>query len=105
MRVSARRGHPIAGDGVALKSAEHPWTVRGFDAFGKPVVETIEVSPSPAQTSDSLFLDAPYAVVGLDGIWYRLGYTKMRMVAKITTINSDSLVTEPLSFPSRDTKN
>src|ERR1700719_2227284 len=98
LRVSAQRGHPIAGDGVALRSAEHPWTVRGFDAFGKPMVETIEVSPSKPKRPIRYFLMrlTPWWAWN---IWYRLGYTKMRMITKITAINSDSLVTEPLSLP------
>jgi hypothetical protein len=103
LRVSSRRGHPIAGDGVALKSAEHPWTVRGFDAFGKLMVETIEATPSLPKHPVRYFLmrHTPWWAWN---IWYRLGYTKMRMITKIVPLSSDSLVTEPLSLPHRETK-
>ena len=102
LRVSARRGHPIAGNGVALKSVEHPWTMSGFDAFGRAVVETIEATPSQPKhpVRNCLMRLTPWWAWN---VWYRLGYTKMRMITKITAINPDSLVTEPLSLPSRDT--
>jgi hypothetical protein len=102
LRVSARRSHPIVGDGVSLNSSEHPYTVRGWDAFGKPMVEIIEIAPSRPKHPILYFLMrlTPWWAWN---VWYRLGFTKMRMITKIVPLSADSLVTEQLSLPSRDT--
>jgi hypothetical protein len=102
LRVRARGGHQAAGDGVALRSAEHPYVITGFDAYGNRISEIIEVKPSaPCHPVRSFLMrHTPWWL--WNAIWYRFGFTKMRMITRITTLNPDALVTEPLSLPSRD---
>jgi hypothetical protein len=89
------------GDGVSLTSAEHPYTVRGFDAWGNEVSETIEVSPTRPSHPIRYFL-MRHTPCWAWNIWYRLGYTKMRMITKVVLdVNESSLETAEIDILER----
>lgn len=62
------------------------YQIKGYDAYGQPVTEEIEYTAPPPPTVAEIMKGfvVRWTPIRMHNVWYRLGWTKIRMITRIS---------------------